>query len=72
MSESFDGAQDERRGFDIIEYFPIILRLSKHSESFFSNLLDRSLPNHSVVHTINQQSRWGTRFVHATAAWNVS
>jgi len=39
MSESFDGAQDERKGFDIIEYFPIMLRLSKHSESFFSNLV---------------------------------
>jgi hypothetical protein len=32
-------AQDERRGFDIIEDFPFMLRLSKHSEPFFSNLL---------------------------------
>ena len=39
LSESFDGAQDERRSFDIIEDFPFMLRLSKHSESFFSNLL---------------------------------
>jgi hypothetical protein len=34
MSESFDGAQDERMGFDIIEDFPFMLRLSKHSELF--------------------------------------
>jgi hypothetical protein len=40
MSESFDGAQDERRGFDIIEDFPFMLRLSKHSEPLFSNLLE--------------------------------
>jgi len=40
LSESFDGAQDERTGFDIIEDFPFMLRLSKHSEPFFSKLLD--------------------------------
>jgi hypothetical protein len=40
MSESFDGAQDERRGFDIIEDFPFMLRLSKHSEPFSATLLD--------------------------------
>jgi hypothetical protein len=34
LPESFDGAQDERRGFDIIEDFPFMLRLSKHSEPF--------------------------------------
>jgi hypothetical protein len=39
LSESFDQAQDERRLFDIIEVFPSMLRLSKHSELFFSNLL---------------------------------
>jgi hypothetical protein len=33
LSESFDGAQDERRGFDENETFPFMLRLSKHSES---------------------------------------
>jgi len=38
-SESFDGAQDERRGFDIFEDFSFMLRLSWHSERFFSNLL---------------------------------
>jgi hypothetical protein len=27
-------AQDERRGFDIIDDFPFMLRLSKHSEPF--------------------------------------
>jgi hypothetical protein len=27
-------AQDERRGFDIIDNFPFMLRLSKHSEPF--------------------------------------
>jgi hypothetical protein len=27
LSESFDGAQDERRDFDIIEDFPFMLRL---------------------------------------------
>jgi hypothetical protein len=32
-------AQDERRGFEIVEGFPFMLRLSKHSESFFSTLL---------------------------------
>jgi hypothetical protein len=37
LSESFDGAQDERRGFDIIEDFPFML--SKHSEPLFSNPL---------------------------------
>jgi hypothetical protein len=36
LSESFDGAQDERRGFYIIENFPFMLSLSKHSELFFS------------------------------------
>ena len=39
LSESFDGAQDERRSFDIFEDFPFMLRLLKHSECFFSNLL---------------------------------
>jgi len=34
ISESFDEAQDERRAFDIIEDFPFMLRLSKHSEPF--------------------------------------
>jgi len=34
LSESFDKAQDERTPFDIIEDFPFMLRLSKHSESF--------------------------------------
>src|SRR5262249_16014858 len=38
LSESFDGAQDERRSFDIIEDFPFMLRVSKHSEAFFRNL----------------------------------
>jgi hypothetical protein len=41
LSESFDEAQDERRDFDIIEDFPFMLRPSKHSEPFFSNLLAR-------------------------------
>jgi hypothetical protein len=39
LSESFDSAQDERRGVDIIVDFPFMLRISKHSGSFFSNLL---------------------------------
>jgi hypothetical protein len=38
--ESFDGAQDERRNFEIIEDFPFMLRRSKHSVPFFSNLLE--------------------------------
>jgi hypothetical protein len=33
LSESFDGAQDERRGFDIDDY-PFMLRFSKHSNLF--------------------------------------
>ncbi len=32
-------AQDERRGFEIVDDFPFMLRVSKHSEPFFSNLL---------------------------------
>jgi hypothetical protein len=43
LSESFDQAQDERRAFDITEDFPFMLRLSKHSEPFFSKPLVRSL-----------------------------
>jgi hypothetical protein len=39
LSESFDVAQDDRRGFVIDDYFPFMLRASKHSEPFFSNLL---------------------------------
>jgi hypothetical protein len=39
VSESFDGTQDERRGFDVIEDFPFMLRPSKHSEPFFSDRL---------------------------------
>jgi hypothetical protein len=31
--------QDERRGAKMIEHFPFMLSLSKHSEAFFSNLL---------------------------------
>jgi len=35
LSESFDDAQDERRSFDISEnFFPFMLRFSKHSEPF--------------------------------------
>src|SRR5262249_51050579 len=34
FSESFDGAQDERRIAEMIEKFPFMLRFSKHSESF--------------------------------------
>jgi hypothetical protein len=41
--ESFDGAQDERRNFEIIEDFPFMLRRSKHSVPFFSNLLGHAL-----------------------------
>jgi len=33
-SESFDMAQDERREFEIVDDFPIMLRHSKHSEAF--------------------------------------
>jgi hypothetical protein len=29
--ESFDGAQDERRGLHDVDDFPFMLRLSKHS-----------------------------------------
>jgi hypothetical protein len=36
MWESFAGAQDERTGFEIIEDFPFLLRLSKDSQVFFS------------------------------------
>jgi hypothetical protein len=32
-------AHHERRGFDIVDDSPFMLRLSKHSEPFFSNLL---------------------------------
>jgi hypothetical protein len=33
-------AQDERTGIDFIDDFPFMLRYSKHSEPFFSNLLE--------------------------------
>jgi hypothetical protein len=33
-------AQDERRGFELVDDFPFMLRHSKHSEPFFSSLLD--------------------------------
>ena len=32
-------AQGERRGFEIVDDFPFMLKVSKHSEPFFSNLL---------------------------------
>jgi hypothetical protein len=32
-------AQDERRGFEIVDDFPFMLRHSKHSEPFFRSLL---------------------------------
>jgi len=38
-SESFDAAQDERENFDIIDDFPFMLRLSKHSEPFSTTCL---------------------------------
>ncbi|HSE85905.1 MAG TPA: hypothetical protein VLJ79_06785 [Candidatus Binatia bacterium] len=31
LPESFDSAQDERTGFDIVDDFPFMLRFSKHS-----------------------------------------
>ena len=31
-------AQDERREFEIVDDFPFMLRVSKHSEPFFSSL----------------------------------
>jgi hypothetical protein len=39
LSESFDGAQDERRGFDIDDY-PFMLRVLEAFLISFSNLLD--------------------------------
>jgi hypothetical protein len=36
--ESFDVAQDERRISEMIEKFPFMLSVSKHSESFFNSL----------------------------------
>ena len=41
LSESFDIAQDERRGIDFTNDVPFMLRHSKHSEFFFRNLLAR-------------------------------
>jgi len=35
-------AQDERRGIEFIDERPFMLRYSKHSEPFFSNLLVRN------------------------------
>ena len=40
LSESFDCAQDERLSLISLRIFPFMLRLSKHSEPFFSNSLD--------------------------------
>jgi hypothetical protein len=39
VEESFDGAQDERRGVDIIDFLPFMLKHSKHSGPFFNSLL---------------------------------
>ena len=64
LSESFDGAQDERRGFDIIEAFPFMLRLSKHSEPFFSDLPEHETrdPRPETVHlTLDHAHRPETR-----------
>ena len=40
FSESFDGAQDGRRRFDIIDFFPFMLTALEACQRFFSNLLD--------------------------------
>jgi len=45
-SASFDVTQDEWRGFEIVDDFPFMLRVSKHPEAFFSNLLVKSLGAH--------------------------
>ena len=42
LSESFDEAQDERRGFDIVDDFPFMLRFLEAFLIFFSNLLGHS------------------------------
>ena len=42
LSESFDRAQDERRGIDNTDDAPFTLRLSKHSEMFSAAGLSRS------------------------------
>ena len=39
LLQSFAVAQDERRGDDIIDVFPFMLRYSRHSGPFFSTLL---------------------------------
>jgi hypothetical protein len=38
LQESFDHAQDERTGIDLVDVFPFMLRHSKHSERFFNSL----------------------------------
>jgi len=49
-------AQDERRGFEIVHDFPFMLRVSKHSELFFGNLLGDNEPK------FQQHDAWATFF----------
>jgi hypothetical protein len=61
LSESFDGAQDERREFDITDDFPFMLRYSKHSGTFFSHLLGLLnayfISNQTIVKPLSRQSK---------------
>jgi hypothetical protein len=43
LSESFDKLRTNGRGFDIVNDFPFMLRLSKHSEPFNSLFDNRSI-----------------------------
>jgi hypothetical protein len=46
-------AQDKRRGFEIVDDFPFMLRHSKHSEPFFSSLLGvLSVRKHPIMATL--------------------
>jgi hypothetical protein len=52
-SESFDGAQDERRGFDIKEEFSVVLSLSKHEAlEAFRTFIQQPVSNadHRALH----------------------
>jgi hypothetical protein len=60
-------AQDERTGIDFIDDFPFMLRYSKHSEPFFSNLLVAMSVLKGMKHSIDGVKRSKTASRKTTA-----
>ena len=54
-------AHDDRMGIDFAHTFPLMLRHSKHSEPFFSNLL--GLKRREALGTTGTHGTFGTDFV---------